>query len=182
MTRIQQGIRFVVAIAPVAWSAACGPPPQALIVRTVAVPVKPPDTITGMLALDQIIVPARPAAPFQIQTSPATNRISLTAVNADVRELLPALARAAGISLIMLPDVRGRVSVYLRDVSALDALKAVINEARLVVGEDDIPRPFGPVVFYQLPVNVNNATAATIKSRFGVSDSLANWLVLSRIK
>lgn len=178
--------RLIATLAPLSISIACGPPPRVVVAgpgSTVPVSspaVNQPAIVLGQLPVDQIIIPTRPATPLQLPSQSATGRISLTATNANVRELLPLLAAQAGVSLVMTPDVKGRINVYLRDVTPLDALRAVINEAGLVVGEDEIPQPFGPAVFFQLPVNVNTASASVIKARFGVSDSTANWLVRAR--
>lgn len=160
--------------------AACGPPPKALVVRTVNVPVISPTPLAASLPVDQVIIPTRPASPIT-QTGPAgSRRVTMTAANADVRDLLPSLASAAGVSLIMTSDVRGRISLNLRDIPAIDALRAVIEEAGLTIGTSEIPLPYGPVVFYQLPVNINTASAATIRARYAVSDSLASWIVRGR--
>lgn len=165
-------------------AAACGPPPGAIIITQVPVPVSQPQSEppASELRIDQVIVPAKPVLPVQRTGPGITNRITLTATNADVRELLPVLASAAGVSLVMGSDVRGRVSVSLRDVAAVDALRAVIEEAGLTVGINGIPVPFSPVVFYQLPVNINTASAATIKARFDVSTETAEWIVRARLK
>jgi hypothetical protein len=154
-----------------------------VIVQTIPsapVSVNPPAVILGQLPVDQVIIPTRPATPLVVPSATNTNRITLTATNANVREVLPALAAAAGISLVMTPEVTGRISLYLRDVSPLDAMRAVIDQAGLTVGENVIPVPYGPVVFFQLPVNVNTASAPVLKARFGISDSTANWLVRAR--
>ena len=171
-------------VGPLVLAIACSPPPRAIVVNTARpaparAQVTPPAMVLGQLPVEQVITSSRPATPLASQVSLAS-RISLTATNASVREVLPALAAAAGISLVMTPDVKGRVSVYLKDVSALDALRAVINQAELTVGEDIIPQPYGPAVFFQLPVNVNTASAPVLKARFGISDSTANWLVRAR--
>ncbi|MBA2686962.1 MAG: hypothetical protein H0U64_02570 [Gemmatimonadaceae bacterium] len=164
--------------------AACGPPPQALIVRTVNVPstsaAPAPAPLGAPLPVDQVFIPTRPASPITQTGSAGNRRVSMTATNADVRDLLPSLASAAGVSLTMTSDVRGRISLNLRDVPAMDALRAVIEEAGLTIGTSEIPLPYGPVVFYQLPVNINAASAATIKARYAVSDSLASWIVRGR--
>ena len=169
------------ALSPFAVLIACGPPPGARRPTPVPTPAHGTDNgLAAVLPMDQIVSPTRPVAPLPLPKSAETNRISLTATNADVRELIPVLAQAAGISLVMTPEVRGRVNVYLRDVTALDALRAVIKEAGLTVGEDEIPQPFAPAVFYLLPVNINTASAPVIKARFAVSDSMANWIVRAR--
>lgn len=184
--RVRLDMKTLAALSVLTIAAACGPPPRAIIVHTVNVPARGPSgslaqPLSAELPVDQvIIIPTRPATPLQ-RPIQGGNRVTMTATNADVRELLPALASAAGVSLAMTSDVRGRVSINLRDVSALDALRAVIEEAGLTVGSSEIAAPFPSVVFYQLPVNVNTASAATIKARYGVGDSVANWIVRGRV-
>lgn len=185
MYRKKLELRMLATITPFAIAIACAPPPRAVVLRSGAPlpapgPVNPPPVVLGQLPVDQVIIPTRPATPLELSAQSPADRISLRATNANVRELIPALAAQAGISVVMTPDVSGRVSVYLKDVSALDALRAVISEAGLTVGEDVIPQPFGPAVFFQLPVNVNTASAPLIKARFAVSDSVANWIVRAR--
>ena len=107
-------------------------------------------------------------------------RITLTSTNADLRDLLPLLASAAGVNLVMGPEVRGRVSVRFQNVLAIDALKAVIQQAGLVVGEPGPEAPWGRPAFYDLPVNINLASAATIRARFDLTPQLAQWIVASR--
>lgn len=112
----------------------------------------------------------------------ATKRVTLSANNASARTLLLSLAREAGVSLIVSPDVTARVSVNFNDVPAAEAMRAIITEAGLSVLTAGLQSPWPPVVFYQLPVNVNQASAETIVARFGVSAEMAKWLVESRPK
>jgi len=105
------------------------------------------------------------------------SRITLSASNADVRELLPALANAAGVSMVIAPDVRGRVTVHFVDADAGEVLQAVIEQAGLTLGPVQLIAPYPKPVFYDLPVNVNAASAATIQARFGVSATLAKLVV-----
>jgi len=108
------------------------------------------------------------------------SRITLSAANADVRELLPALALAAGVSMAIAPDVRARVTVHFVDVDAREVLQAVIEQAGLTLGPVQLIAPYPKPVFYDLPVNVNAASAATIRARFGVSATLAKLVVAAR--
>lgn len=107
--------------------------------------------------------------------------LTFAAQDADVRRLLPLLAEAADVSLVLSPDVQGRVSVYFRDVPALEALQTVIEEAGLSVSTGRLEAPWGPAVFYRMPVNVNTASAETIRSAFDVSATLAEWVVAARL-
>ncbi len=111
---------------------------------------------------------------------PTEGRVTLTATNADVRVILPLLAEAAGVSLLVEPDVQGTVSVHFEDVPALDALRETLDQAGLVVVTSLRP-PGGPTVFYTVPVNLNEATVAEIRARFGVSEELARFIVRTRV-
>ncbi len=135
-----------------------------------------------------LIVADLPPAPVQtLVTDPSSSRlrdnggrITLTSTNANLRDLLPLLASAAGVNLVMGPEVTGRVSVRFQNVRAIDALNAVIEQAGLVVGSPDAELPWARPVFYDLPVNVNLASAATIRSRFSITQKLADWIVQGR--
>lgn len=110
----------------------------------------------------------------------ATRRVTLTANGADVRTLLLWLAREAGVSIVVSPDVSARVSVSFNDVPAAEAIRAIMAEARLSVLTSALQSPWPAVVFYRLPVNVNTASPQVIAASFGVSDDLAKWIVESR--
>lgn len=126
------------------------------------------------------IAPARPRDP--LAGLDATKRVTLSANNANARTLLLSLAREAGVSLIVSPDVTARVSVNFVDVPAAEAMRAIITEAGLAVLTAGQQSPWPPVVFYQLPVNINQVSAETIVARFGVSAEMAKWIVESRPK
>jgi hypothetical protein len=121
---------------------------------------------------------ARPLDP--LATLRATRRVTITASNADARAVLLWLAQEAGVSLVVAPDVRSRVTVHFEDVMAHDAMRAIIAEARLSVLTSPRQANWPPVVFYQLPVNVNEVSAERIMERFGVSVEMAQWIVESR--
>ena len=110
----------------------------------------------------------------------ATRRVTLTASDADARTLLLWLAQEAGVSLVVAPDVKSRVSVHFEDVQAHDAMRAIMAEAGLSVLTAPRQPNWPPVVFYQMPVNVNEVSAERIIERFGVSAELAQWIVESR--
>ena len=141
------------------------PQPAPAPVSVVELPPIPVQSIVGDSAL---------------RVQPVGSRITLTSSNADLRDLLPLLATAAGVDLVMGPEVRGRVSVRFQNVRAIDALMAVIEQAGLTVGETWPDTPLMKPVFYDLPVNVNFASAATIRARFDVTPRLAEWLVKGR--
>ena len=90
------------------------------------------------------------------------------------------LAEQAGVSLVVAPDVTARVSVTFTNVPAGDAMRAIIAEAGLSLLAADMRSPWPPVVFFERPVNINEATAEALMSRFGVSEAMAKWIVESR--
>lgn len=112
----------------------------------------------------------------------ASTRISLTANNADARTLLIWLAQQAGVSLLVAPDVSSRVSVTFTNVPAVEAMRAIIAQAGLSVLTSGAYAPWPPVVFFEMPVNINDASAETIATRFGVSADMARWIVESRTR
>jgi hypothetical protein len=112
----------------------------------------------------------------------ATRRVSLTANNADARTLLLWLAQQAGVSLVVAPDVSARVSVNFNDVPAYEAMRAIIAETGLSLLTSGLRSPWPPVVFFHLPVNINEVNAEAIVARFGVSMEMAKWIVESRAK
>ena len=160
--------------------------------------VRPPrETETTPQRIDPIpvyeIVPSPPGAatiafaPTSRPRDPladlgATKRVTLTATNADARALLLALAREAGVSIVVSPDVSVRVNANFVDVPAADAMRAIIAEANLSVLTTGPQSPWPPVVFFQLPVNIDRATVETIVARFGVSAEMAKWIVENRPK
>jgi hypothetical protein len=107
-------------------------------------------------------------------------RVTLTTSTADARTLLLWLAQQGGLDLVVSRDVQARVSVSFKDVPVVDAIRAVIAEAGLSVLTADALSPWPPVVFYHLPVDVNQANEDVIVARFGVSREMARWIVESR--
>ncbi len=56
-------------------------------------------------------------------------RVSVTFTDADVRTVLLLLARYAGQSIVIAPEVRGRITVDLKDVEPLTAIRAIAATA-----------------------------------------------------
>ena len=107
---------------------------------------------------------------------------TLTARDVDVRQLVHLLAEAAGVAIVLPPNVQGRVDVSFQNVPARQALMYVLEQAGLITPDRSARAPWGPVVFYPLPVNVNYASADVIQARFEVSRELAEFIVRSRVK
>lgn len=116
----------------------------------------------------------RPADPLELLSSP--HLVSVNAADADVRSLLLLIAKEGGVSIVVDPDINAHVWVTLTNVPVIEALRAVIQSAHLNVAAVTTNAGVPAVVFYQLPVDVNAATAQTITSRFGVSADMARWI------
>jgi hypothetical protein len=137
------------------------------------------------------ITPTRDSVMLAIRPAPnrdplgalgASRRVTLTASDADARTLLLWLAQEAGVNLVVSPDVRARVSVNFADVPAVDAMRAIMLQAGLSVLSAASGVPWPPVIFHHAPVNVNEASAAAIVARFGVSDEMVKWILESRTR
>lgn len=120
------------------------------------------------------------AEPQLPPSAPASGaRVTLRAVDADLRPLLVALAQMSGVNLILSPGVRGRVSLTLDDVPAEEAWNALL-EAVGLSAPTALRAPWGPTVFFHPPVTLDTLDAETISRRFGVSRQLAAWIVEER--
>jgi hypothetical protein len=135
------------------------------------------EPISGNLPEALPSLPAGPLGAPAASVPGSTRLITVTAVDADARSLLIAIAREAGINLAVSSDVQRRVSVSLTNAPADEAIAAIIAQAGLSISR---PSAAPAVVFYQLAVNVNQAPAETIAIRFGISSDLAKWLVENR--
>jgi hypothetical protein len=162
---------------PLLLAAACAPFPA---------PPPPPIRLPP-LPVDQVVVETPPPGdPRLAEPLPDESpRITFTASNAPLREVLPLIAEAAGVTLVLDPEVTGRVSFHFEDTPALEALRMLAREAGFALTEAGVgPRiPFRPrTVFFVPPVNVNTLDARGIQARFGVSRELAEWVVASRVQ
>jgi hypothetical protein len=146
--------------------------PGPLLPPLAAIDITVPDTT-------QIAIPT-PRTGDALSTLGATRLVSVHAVDADVRTLLVAVAQEAGLNLVVDRDVRARVTVSLDNVPAAEAIRAIIQSAGLSISAPGAARAVASAVFYQLPVNINTASAATIQARFGTSAEMANFIVESR--
>ncbi|MCR4340825.1 MAG: hypothetical protein NUW01_13175 [Gemmatimonadaceae bacterium] len=149
-------------------SAACAPALK---------PLPPVDAELPSLPVERLSITTIPPAPGEPPS--AGPRVTVSASQADVRLLIPALAQIAGVSVVLDSTVRGTVAVHFENVPAVEALLSVIDAAGLTI-EGEPEKPWPESVFYQVPVNVNTATAGVIAARFGVSPKLAEFIVRSR--
>ena len=129
------------------------------------------------LAVEEVSVVA--ASPQGAPPPADQPRVTLSASDADVRVLIPALAQIAGVSVVMDSTVRGTVDVRFENVPAIEALRTVIEFAGMGI-EGPPEAPWAPSLFHHYPVNINVADAAVIRARFNVSRKLADWIVTSR--
>jgi hypothetical protein len=103
----------------------------------------------------------------------------------DVRPLLEFVARAGGYRLIYPANLERRVRLSLTNVPASVALATLLEAADLTLASatpGTSPAIARPVVFYELPVNVDSLSADAIVRRFGVSPAVADMIVTSRGK
>lgn len=150
---------------------ACAPPLQPIPRVDPHTPELPP------LVVEQVSV--GPMSPDSRAAAADGPRVTLHASQADVRVLIPALAEIAGVSVVMDPTVRGTVDVRFEEIPAMDALRTVIESAGLGIMTGPAS-PWAESHFRQFPVNVNSAGAVEISGQFGVSQKLAEWIVLER--
>lgn len=149
-------------------------------------PPPAPPVVLPPLPVDVVVVDPPDQTDPRLAAPPAAEspRITFTASNMPLREVLPLIAEAAGVTLVVHPDVEGRVSVHFEDTPALDALRILARETgyALTEGVDGVAAPYRPrTVFFVPPVNVNVLDARGIQARFRVSRELAEWVVASRI-
>jgi hypothetical protein len=113
---------------------------------------------------------------------PLGEPVSLRATAVEVPVLLAALGEAAGISLVVDSSIEGRISVNFVDVPAREALRVVLAEAGLFIAAGPPRAPYGPVVFYTVPIDIDEAGVELIQMRFGVSRQVAEFIVRSRVR
>lgn len=137
----------------------------------------PPTGLPTLPTLPAEALVERRTAPPRVEN--LEQRISVRAIDADARALLIGIAAQAGINMVVSSDVNRRVSLTLNDVPAIQAIREIAVAAELTVATPE-NRALPAVVYYQLPVNINTASAETIVKRFGVSEELAKWIVEAR--
>lgn len=159
-------------------AAGCARPQPAPLPRSPA-PAPLPELGAGIP--EPAPVPRAPRPPTDpLASTPPGNPITLSARNVDVRVLLLAIAEEAGVSLVIDPTIEGRTTVNLANVPAREALRAVLAGAGLRIAPGPLAPLFGPVVFYAIPVDIDEASAELIQARFRVEPELARWIVESR--
>lgn len=159
------------------WSALAGVSVPLYRVRTIpAPPMRLPPLAT--LPSPPIVSPApgTPESRAVLASSASTRRITVTADEADVRQVIMGIANATGVNVIVSPHVTGRVSARLYDVSGEEAIQAVADVAGLSVMRPSAAQDGHTIVFRQTPLNINEASSAEISARFDVSGEMARWI------
>jgi len=102
----------------------------------------------------------------------------------DVRPLLEIVARAGGYRLVYPTSFNRPVRVTLTNVPVSVALATLLEAAGLTLesATAGVQPATRPVVFYELPVNVDSLPAEAIVKRFGVGPAIAEMIVISRGK
>jgi hypothetical protein len=89
-------------------------------------------------------------APGRLLPASSSKRISITASDVDVRELLLAIADSVGLEIVVSPEIRSRVSVSLTRVPAEDAIQAIVDVAGLSLSQRPAPGR-AAIVFRRVP-------------------------------
>jgi len=175
------------------WSAMAGFALPLRVPRVLQVPPaqRPVPTMPAPRAGQVAVAPQLPTLPSETivdrvshteTPAPIGKRITLNAVDADARSLILAIAKEADLNIVVSSDVKSRVTIAIKDVPAMEAIESVIEAAGLQLSTSTKSAMLPAVVFYQIPLDVNKASAEAIVARFGVSREMADFIVASREK
>ncbi len=109
---------------------------------------------------------------------PAAFAQRVTVRSGNARSLLLALARESGLNIVVWPDVKKHVSLSLSNVTAYEAINAIMDAADLSLVAPAVAT--SPAVFYRLPTDVNQNPAGKIRTKAAVNAELAKWVGVSR--
>ena len=198
MMEARAGVALLIAATAMA---ACVPMPCARQVRCGApAPAPPPAAIpdpapaTSPAPLPPLVVEQPPDSlplvlrsgrydvPDPLMRLPLGEPVTISATSVSVPALLVALGESLGISLVVDPEVDGRITVNFQEVPARDALRVVLAQAGLFIAAGPPEVQWAPVVFYAIPTDIETASVETIQERFNVSRAMAEFLVRSRIR
>lgn len=163
-------------VASTVWGCRQGVPPAGPATPLPPIPVY---EITPNADSSRLVIAPAPALD-PLAAPEAQRRVTLTARDAEARTLLLWLAEESGVNLVVSPDVRARVTVNFVNLPAAEAMRAIMSQAGLSVLAPGAGTLWPPVVFFQPPVNINDASAETIAARLGVSAEMARWIVETR--
>lgn len=198
MMQARPGLALVIAATAIA---ACVPAPCARQLRCAApAPAPPPAAMphpapaTPSAPLPPLVVEQPPdSLPLVLRSGrydvadplmrlPLGEPVTLSATSVSVPALLIALGESLGISLVVDPEVDGRITVNFQEVPARDALRVVLAQTGLFIAAGPPEVPWAPVVFYAIPTDIETASVETIQARFNVSRAMAEFLVRSRVR
>lgn len=126
------------------------------------------------------IVTTLPPRTITTVTDTAVRRISVHASDTDVRSLVMGIAAQGGLNVVVSPEVRSRVSIWVDSVTPLDALIAVMRAANLSLAPTKLVAPWGPAVFFQPPVNIDSMSIEQIQRRFDLMRETAEFILQSQ--
>ncbi len=94
-----------------------------------------PAQLTMFMPMKPAPAPARKAADAQLP------RVMFAFEDSDVGDVIATIAKITGTNIVVHPDVRGRVTVRLRNVPARDALQVTVRQVgAIVIEEGDLLR------------------------------------------
>jgi hypothetical protein len=94
-------------------------------------PARPP-AIPVPLVTPRVALPAQPGTPV-VAELPGAVRITVEAVDVDVAEVLHGIAGATNTVIRVAPGISGRVTVTLRNVTAEEAVQAIMYRTGLAM-------------------------------------------------
>ena len=111
--------------APAAKSAPAPPRVTPVVFRTPIAPVAADRTYAAAPETPAVVIAAPVAPSVRVAPAPAERRVSLDFVNADIIDVLKALSLQSGLNVVAGSDVKGTVTVALKNVAMIDALDMV---------------------------------------------------------
>lgn len=83
--------------------------------------------LTGVMAAVLAISVAASAGAAETDSTAPEDKIVIEYIEADIQNVLRALAARAGVNLILGDEVQGKVTVHLEDVSFLEAMRLIVE-------------------------------------------------------
>lgn len=122
-----------------------------------------------MILISSAIYSQNENIPLPVNTG--NELVSLELKNIDVIEVIKILSRKGKLNVIIGPNVRGRITMFLNDVNIMTALKSVLESASLAFIEQDgiyniLPAKEYEVSFGRPFYNHKNLTIISVKHAF----------------
>ncbi len=159
--------------------------PEKVEVKTVKVPVTNSNFPTSVPPLEK---PKRTEKQTLASYAPQqVDNVSIDFVNTDIVQVLKAVAIQANVNIVTSPDVKGVVTVSLRNVTVDDALKIVtslgqlgyakVNSTFIVAPSDKIDAIRRSITGETAPISAGPAKEPDVMLRYNVKGGLAADLV-----